>query len=244
MKRILLLMLSLAVFVSCKKKEEAAPAAPEPVKTGSITLNVLSYDSLGDVLANHSGIRVILNSSNSATTGVSGSVTFNNIEYGTQYPSLLKDGYDGPPTGVTLNSASTSSTLPFPKRSAFKVQNYAGQAYNKDSIIITFNLDRAMPAGKYSKIAIITGTVSGVNASNFEVVDIVTANSSSGLRYNISKLPAFNTWLVKLDSNALFFVNAIPLSYGLYVSNLTTKPVLLGENLFVPDNLVFKKNWI
>lgn len=243
MKKILVMALGVAVFFSCKKEEDETPVVSEPLKTGNLTINVSTYDSLGQILADHSGVRVILNSSRSATTDVSGIITFTSLEYGTYYPSLLKDGWDGPPTSLTLNSASTSSTLPFPKRSGFKAQSLTGQSYNKDSIIITFNLDKSMPSGKFSRIAIVSGTATGVNSTNFESADIVTANGSTGLRYNISKLPGFSATLVKLDSNAMFFVNVIPVSFGIYTSNLTPKPVLLGENLFVPDNLVFKKNW-
>ena len=117
-----------------------------------------------------------------------------------------------------------------------------GNIYNKDSITLTFNLSKTIPVGKFVKLAVITGTNNGLNPNDFASVDIVNLTSPNVVKLNIAKLPNLVAAIATL-SNTSFYVNAIPVTYGNYYSNLLFKSVLLGDNLYYKNNLIFLKNW-
>lgn len=155
-----------------------------------------------------------------------------------------KSGYDTAPLSITLNSANTLTVnLPFAKQSTYKMDTLIGQSLNKDSITLTFNLSKSIPSGKTVKLAVITGTNNGLNPNDFISVDIINLNSPNVLKLNVAKLPNFSNAIASLATNTNFYVNAIPVTYGVYNSNLLYKSVLLGDNLFYRNNLIFLKNW-
>jgi hypothetical protein len=244
MKKTLVLALGLALFFSCKKKkEETTDPEPEPVKYGTVNFTVLNYDSLGQLQADASGFNVKLNQTSlNATTGADGKVSFSNVQYGSLIPVVTKPDYEGVPVSYELNSPSFSASIPCAKRSTFKIINFAGYHVNKDSIAISFDLSQAPPAGKPVKIAIITG-LSGLTPGNYEVLDTFRLGTQNYAKYNLFNFPNFKNYVLQLDSGKTFYVGAVSMSYGLYNSNLFSKPVLIGEHLFSPDNLVFTKNW-
>ncbi len=244
-KNVLLLLVCFTFFY-CKKKEGALKdTTPEIKPTSSINFNVITYDTLGDVDANNVGLNISLyQTSFSATTNTTGLAIIGNLPYNTYVPILNKIGYDAPPVSVTLNNSNPLSiNLPFPKQSPYKMDTLIGHNFNKDSITLTFNLSKTIPTGKAIKLAVITGTNNGLNPNSFASVDIVNLTSSNIVKLNVAKLPNFTSAVGALASNSNFYVNAIPVTYGVYTSNLLLSPVLLGDNLFYKNNLIFLKNW-
>ncbi len=120
-----------SLFLACKKKKEDPIAEPEPVKTGAITIQVQAYDSLGDLLADASGVRVRLDASNTVTTDPSGKVSFSNMVYNTYLLDLFREGWDGPPMAVYFNAPTQTLTVPFAKRSGFKSAKSGGRSHSK-----------------------------------------------------------------------------------------------------------------
>lgn len=246
MFRNIILILVCFTFFYCKKKSDTqSETTPSPKPTSSINLYVTSYDSLGNVDNNNNSLPITFyQTSYSAVTNTVGIAAFNNLPYDTYVPILNKSGYDTAPLSITLNSANTLTVnLPFAKQSPYKMDTLIGQSLNKDSITLTFNLSKSIPSGKTVKLAVITGTNNGLNPNDFISVDIINLNSPNVLKLNVAKLPNFSNAIAVLATNTNFYVNAIPVTYGVYNSNLLYKSVLLGDNLFYRNNLIFLKNW-
>jgi hypothetical protein len=239
-----LIVFSMLVFVfSCKKKEDKKPVEPEPVKTGTLTVNIVLYDSLGQAEADRSGVTVKLaNTAFAGVTSAAGSVSFSGVTQGLHYPVFIKTGYEGPPTSINLDSEAKTTSVVVARLSPFNLNNLAGQPVNKDSITISFALDKAIPAGKTCRIAVLYDSLA-TSAQKFNGVEFITVASQNTINYNISQLTGLKTFLNKLPNGKPYYISAVPISYGLYESNLSAKPVLLGDNLFFPDNLTFYKNW-
>jgi hypothetical protein len=233
------------VFQGCKKKDEpSAQPAPEPVPVqhGDLIIKVVTYDTLGEPLSDHGNVKVALHTGQTATTSSSGEVKFSGLEYGTYAPSLLRSGYDGPPQTVTLNDKVSQAELPFPQHSTYKLSNLDCQVVTHDSITIYFKLDKPVPPGKTCKIAIITNTSSPVTASNYTSVDIISISTGTVNGINIAK-GNLKTFTGTLASGSAFYVSALPVSYGLFASNITVKTNILGESLTSPGSIQLLKNW-
>ncbi len=242
MKRALILFFCVSLIFSCKK-ETKVPPVPEPTKTGTATFNVATYDSLGNPESDLSGVRVSLyQTAFSGTTGANGKVTFYDVPYGDLIPFLVKDGYDGLPISVALNSPELSVNLPCTKYSAYKVISLTGHVMGKDSIYISFTLDRPVPAGKVCKIAVVYSKNSSI-PSNFDTADSLLITSQHVQDINIAKLPNLRKALESLNKTESFYLNTIPVSYGICQSNLYGKQVLIGENLYPPSSLNLAKTW-
>ncbi|MDX2172730.1 MAG: hypothetical protein SFY56_06385 [Bacteroidota bacterium] len=242
----ILFILICFTFFNCKKKSETPEeATPAPKPTSSINIFVTSYDSLGTIDNNNGSLPIsFYQTSYSATTNTVGLALFSNIPYDTYVPILNKIGYDTAPLSITLNSANTLTVnLPFAKQSPYKMDTLIGQSLNKDSITLTFNLSKSIPVGKTVKLAVITGTNNGLNPNDFISVDIINLSSPNVVKLNVAKLPNFANAVAALATNTNFYVNAIPVTYGSYYSNILYKNVLLGDNLFYKNNLIFLKNW-
>ncbi len=240
----LILLVCFTVF-SCKKKTDTTTdTTPAPKPTSSINFYITSYDSLGNIDANNSALTVSLyQKPYSAVTNTAGLATVSDLPYDTYVPLINKIGFDYAPLSVTLNTANTLTVnIPFAKQSPYKMDTLIGTIYNKDSITLTFNLSKTIPAGKFVKLAVITGTNNGLNPNDFASVDIVNLTSPTVNKLNIAKLPNLVAAIATL-SNTSFYVNAIPVTYGNYYSNLLFKSVLLGDNLYYKNNLIFLKNW-
>lgn len=250
---IILLIVSFVFFISCKKDEQKPLGEHPPLEHFSVNCNVTSYDSLGNIDANNIGITLTLQpvyvdqSHNGyiATTNTAGVAVFQNIVENSYIPNINLLGYDCAP--LLFKSGGPSSTvnvnLPFAKQSPYKMDTLIGQNFNKDSITLTFNLSKSIPAGKFVKLAVITGTNNGLNPNDFVSVDIVNLTSPNVVKLNVAKLPNFLAAVNGLATNTNFYVNAIPVTYGSYYSNILYKSVLLGDNLFYKNNLIFLKNW-
>jgi len=243
MKKFGYLFFALGLILSCKKEEPTPPKEPEPIKTGTIILNIQAYDSLGEQVTDNSGARVKIGSLATVTTDVSGTLTFNNLQYGDYFPSILRDGWSGAPAKISLSAPSTSVTLPIAQRSGFKAQSLTSQIVTKDSIIVSFILDKQIPAGKFAKIALIAGPTNALKFNDYHSADLFNVYNNTVTNLNIAKFANFKNWIADLDSNATFYINTIPVSYGEYQSNISVKPQLLGENLFPPDNWLLQKDW-
>lgn len=242
--KLLFLVLNCLLLLSCKKDSDTS-STPEPVvtSTGDLNLQVQLYDSLGNVETNRSGVKVLLASSSySALTDSNGTVSFKGLKYGTYYPSITKDWYEGAPVSVQLNSAAASAILPLARFSYFKLINLSGQVYNKDSIVVSYYLTNSIPAGGSCKLAVISSTAA-LSAYNFSSVDLISTQTQQVTKQNIAFLPNLRSWLGKIKDSSVFYVDIIPVSYGTYYSNLSQKTVLLGRNPATSNNLPLKKNW-
>jgi hypothetical protein len=244
MNKYTLLFFALLVVFSCKKKEEPKPADDTPpIIYGKVIVTVQSYDSLGQELSDNSHVRIKLGSRPTVTTIASGEVVFDNLAYGDYFPSILRDGWAGAPTKVTLNAPEVSVSVPIAQHSSFQAQNFTSQIVTKDSIIVSFKIDKDIPIGKSTKIGLIAAPNSSLKFNNYESADIFEISTNAVNNLNIAKFANFKSMLAGLDSNAIFYINVIPVSYGEYISNIGIKPQLLGENLFPPDNWLLQKDW-
>ena len=245
LKNIILILVCFTLFCCKKKKDTSEESTPTPKPTSSINIYVVSYDSLGSIDNNNNLIPVsFYQTSFSATTNTAGIAVFNNLPYDTYIPIINKIGYDVAPLGLTLNSTNIlTAILPLAKQSPYKMDTLIGQNFNKDSITLTFNLSKTIPAGKTVRLAVITGTNNGLNPNDFVSVDIVNLSSPNVVKLNVAKLSNFANAVAALATNTNFYVNAIPISYGPYYSNILYKSVLLGDNLYYRNNLIFLKNW-
>jgi hypothetical protein len=245
MKRISILFLCLAVAFSCKKKKEEEPnPEPEPVKTGTVHFTVQTYDSLGQLKNNHSGVTLTLyqGSGLSVMTDSSGKLTINNVNYGEVIPVLQKTGYEGAPVRLTLNSESASLTVPCAQYSPYKVQNLTGFVSNPDSIAISFSLNKPLPMGKSCKIAVLFSDTT-ISPGNPGILDTVRIFSQVVQKLNVANLPNLKSALIVMKKDKNFRISAVPVSYGIYFSNVFGKQVLIGENPLFPAQLTFNKNW-
>jgi hypothetical protein len=244
MKKTALFLVFTLFFLNCKKKKDETPVTePEPIKTGSVGIKVVSYDSLGQVLTDNSGIRVKLDATHTATTDMQGSVVFPGLNYGTYYPTFVKDDFDSSPVQVSLSEPSVSVSFPVAARSPYRATNFTSQIVTKDSIPVNFTIDRALPAGKQIKIALLFSTLGEVTAQNYMSCDIFSIATSTITNYDVSSLPNFKAKLSALDSNTTFYIKVLPVSYGEYKGNLLPNPALLGENVYPPDKWMLLKNW-
>lgn len=248
MKRVSILFLciatGLAVAFSCKKKkeEETAPE-PEPVKTGTVYFTVQTYDSLGQLKSNHSGVTLSLYQTGySVLTDSSGKVQLNNVSYGEVLPILQKNGYEGAPVRVTLNSPSAALTVPCAQYSPYKAMNLTGFAASPDSIAISFNLHQPLPMGKSCKIAVLFSDTT-ISPGNPGILDTVRVYSQVTQKLNVANLPNLKSALIVMKKNKNFRICVVPVSYGMYFSNVFGKQVLIGENPVFPGQLTFNKNW-
>ena len=116
-------------------------------------------------------------------------------------------------------------------------------AYNRDSIVVNFKLDRPIPIGKQVKMALITGADNTLSGSNYKALDIFFTGSDNVNQLNIAKFAAFKNYITALDSGTVYYIKVLPVSYGEYTSNVLGKKILLGDNLFPPDNWLIKKEW-
>lgn len=248
-KSIIISALFLFVF-ACKKKNDPEPTPqPEPEKTSSLTVKVIRYDSLGDLEIDYSGVNVsIANTSFSAVTNTAGIANFTGLPSKYQVPLLFKAGYDAAPFSVDLTNTPNYTTSPMPvaKISGFKVNqaSFSTQFIDKDSITISLTLDKAVPAGKMVKLAVLTGTNTGISALNYFSADIILLNSSSVVKRNIAKLPEFQSKLNTLTIGTNFYIKVTPVSYGLFESNLYNGKILLGDSEpYSPISPAYQKNW-
>jgi hypothetical protein len=246
MKTVATLLLGVSLFFSaCKKKEEPSPEQPPPpapVQTGELRIKVTAHDSLGDVTPQHEGVKVTLQTGATATTNSSGEVTFTGLPYGVYAPSLLKSGFEAPPSTANLQSSSQSVNLPVVQHSRYKLGNLQCMAQSENNITLYFNLDNAVPQGKSVKIAVLAHTVAPT-AANFLSADVVTITTQQVNGMPIAGLPGLKSTLTALPQGSVFYVSALPVAYGLYENNITVKPNILGESLHSPGSIQLIKNW-
>ena len=82
-----------------------------------------------------------------------------------------------------------------------------------------------------------------MNAASYTKLDMTAAGSTTVSNLNVAKLPGFKSLVSQLDSNAFFFVGAVPVSYGAWQPSPATAAIMLGDNELYPGNVTFKKNW-
>ncbi len=245
MFRVTAICLLILLAFACKKKDTPEKPAPEPEapKKGTLIIDVTTFDTTGTARSEHSGVKVLLQNGMSKITDSSGIVSFNDLNYGIYAPSLVKDGYDGAPVTFQLNAASQTFSLPCAMHSPYRTNSQQAYIVTADSIVMSFQLSKPVPAGALVKVAILTSTLSGMTAGTPQAADMITVSTQSVSNVNIAQLPGFKKFVATLSKEQIFFVSAVPLSYGLYNSNFSAAPVLVGENLFYPGNLQLKKNW-
>ena len=238
----MLLLVSVACW-SCKKEEPAQEPEPVPaeVQTGELKIKVIAVNAVGDTTADHNGVKVTLQTGATATTNAEGIVSFPGLTYGTYAPSLLKSGFEGPPVGIELKNPVQESNLPLAQHSAHQLSKLQCQVVSAASINMYFEVNLPCP-DKGLKVAILTHT-SAPTAGNFSSVDLVTVNSQTVNAMNIAGLPDLTAFLNTQVKGSVFYVTAIPVSFGLYKSNLLLKPNLLGEALYAYTTIQLIKNW-
>ena len=244
MKKRILFFLFTVVFLSCSKETRNPDTDLNPVEIGTLSINVLSYDSLGELENDFSGIKVDLNNANrTATTNSNGNVVFNDLTYGEVLPKLEKQFYESPELKVDLKTSFLDLNLFCSKFSAYKIENLNVKVFSADSITLSFNLNKPIPAGKVCKIAVLFSDTSFFSPDNFKSADVVAINNQSVQRINVAKLSSIGAALALLPNNKTFYLNAVPVSYGIYYSNLYQKKMLIGRNLYPPKNIELNKTW-
>lgn len=244
MKNGILALSVLVLFWSCKKEEPDAPATITPsVQTGDINLKLEFYDSLGQKTNAVAGQSVRLDAVNSGTIDANGEVVFKDIAQGNYYLSVVRDFFESTPLKIEHKSAVTTATVPFAAIAPWQAKNFTSVAYNRDSIVVNFKLDRPIPIGKQVKMALITGADNTLSGSNYKALDIFFTGSDNVNQLNIAKFAAFKNYITALDSGTVYYIKVLPVSYGEYTSNVLGKKILLGDNLFPPDNWLIKKEW-
>jgi hypothetical protein len=233
-------------FAGCRKKDDPQPQSPPavnaPPEKSVVSFYIVAFDSLGGTEQTAEGIEVkIIQTGQAAVTGTAGNVSFGDIPYGLITPVITREGYEGPPYGIEVKSPSMSVSLPCAKRSAFRILNLAGKVVNRDTINISFSFDKAVPAGKFVRIAVLSSADSLLTPDHYSTVDVITTGAKDN-EINVAHLPALKAALDQ-SQNPGFYLGVVALSYGLFESNLLSKPVLLGDNLFYPHNLALTKNW-
>jgi hypothetical protein len=244
MKKLVVLILCMLQLFSCKKKEaDPEPQQPAAPSVGSLELHIVAYDSLGGTQQDGSKIKVELpQTGTSATTNSLGIVSFTGLPYGYYAPVLTKHGYEGAPALITLSATSQAVSMPIAQRSTYLINNFHGYVAGQDSINIVFTLDKAIAAGKFCRLAILTSTLSSFTPNNFMTADLVTTNVNSDT-LNVAHLPALQASVANLPAGSPFYIGAVCVSYGLYESNQGEKAILLGDNLIFPANINFIKTW-
>jgi hypothetical protein len=241
-----LILPALLLFAECKKKDDPQAQSPvvvnEPPSKSTVSFYIVAFDSLGGTEQTADGIEVkIMQTGQAALTGTAGNVSFGEVPYGLITPVITKEGYEGPPQGIEVKSPSMSVSLPCAKRSDFRILNLTGKVVNQDTINISFSFDKAVPAGKFVRIAVLSSTDSLLSPDHYSTVDVITTGAKDN-EINVAHLPALKAALDQSQDPG-FYLGVVALSYGLFESNLQSKPVLLGDNLFYPHNLALTKNW-
>ncbi len=243
---IFLFLLLLVCTFSCKDKKKTDPAPqPEPQKFGTLNFTVVTYDSAGRMENDHSGVQVsLVQEKRAASTTSAGIVSFEDLPYGTHTPVLQKDYlYDAPLMSVYLQEAAFHAVLPFPRYCMYDLSNLNAQAYTDGNVYMSFNVSPSIPFGDTCKVVIIASQLAGMTHRKFTSADLIEIHSSKITDYNISLLPNFHNLLQDLDSAAVFYVSAVPVSYGLYQSNMQEIPQLLGRSPVYPGNIALTKRW-
>jgi hypothetical protein len=245
MKKLFVFCIAGLFIVSCKKNDnKKEQPTPEPPKTGTINFTVLAYDSLGQAEVGANGVNIsIYQTGLSAVTNSAGLASVSSVSYGLAVPVLSKIGYDAPPFSVNVNAPSVAVNIPVARVSPYKITTLNSQFINKDSMTLSFNLSQIIPAGKQVKMAVLFSDVSTFNVNNFKSVDFVNVSTQNISNLNFAKLSNFKAGVSPLPMGTPFYINIVAISYGIYNSNLSATPVLLGENLYYQNNLSFLKNW-
>lgn len=243
MKRFLSTLVFAFLFLSCKKEKPEDPAiVPVTVKSGTIIVKTLVYDSLGNTKDDKSGFRVLIQSGSSYTTDAGGEARFEDMEYGIYYPDVFRSGYDAPLTLVNLNVPEVTAVIPVARRSHYEISNFSGQGFGKDSILISFDLNYTVPAGQVCRVALFADSLSSPGELAFMSADVLEIHGNVK-SLNIARLPEFRSAVEAIEENSNFFISVTPVSYGKYKSNAQAKPIILGENQKKVTVVPIQKNW-
>lgn len=233
-------------LLSCKKEDNQPAVQQEPEKPkGSLTVNIQSYDSLGNLESNLSGVAITITTNISCTTNTLGSCSFSGLNQAVYVPIINKLNYEYLPSSVTINSSglNKSLTVPIAKISNYKLLNLSVSVKHKDTIHVNFNLHRPITGGQAIKLAVISGTNSGLSPNNFSKVDYFNINNHNIIQYNIAGLPELKTSLASLPLNGKIYFSIIPVTFGDAYSSVFNANILLGENQIYPGTKQITKNW-
>jgi len=239
-----LLLLVFLATGACKKDEPAKePQTEQPVtQTGELKIRVTTVNGIGDTIADNEGVKVTLQTGATATTDAQGVAVFPDLPYGSYAPSLLRTGYEGPPVAILLQNSAQLADLPLVKHSDYKLNNLQCQAFTANVINLYFNVNMPIPSGKVLKIAVLTHSAAPTAAS-YSSADLITTNTETVSALNIADLPDLKAYLKTIVQGSVFYITAVPVSYGLYKNNITVKPSLLGESVYAYSTIQLIKNW-
>ncbi|MCW3076475.1 MAG: hypothetical protein JWO32_1084 [Bacteroidetes bacterium] len=222
----------LLICFSCKKKSSASEEQTTPaVENGNLNINILSYDSLGNLEAKTYNTSVFLSgTSYSATTDSNGNVSFS-LPPATYAPSVLRPKYEGVPFSAVVSSKNTSSVSSFvAQNSTYSLQITNANAVNQSSVTLSMNLSQSVPAGKQVKVAVLFGTTSALSVNSYSVVQEFFLAQQNNPNYNICS-GSLQTAINQLTSGSTFRLLAVPVSYGNYFSTVLNKNILVGDYL-------------
>ncbi|MGZ4099954.1 MAG: hypothetical protein ACXVNM_13795 [Bacteroidia bacterium] len=228
---ITILFISLLVF-SCKKKQNSTTETPAPAEeNGILNITINSYDSLGNIEAKTYSTSVFLSgTSYSGTTDTNGKISFN-VPPSTYVPSVIRPKYEGVPFLANVASNSITSVNSFVARnSPYVLTINFGNPVNQDSVTLSMNLNKSIPAGQSVKVAVLFGANSSVGVNSYTVFNQFNLTQTSNPNFNICK-GAIKTAINQLPTNTNFFLVAVPVTYGNYYSNILNKNILVGDNL-------------
>jgi hypothetical protein len=220
--------------------------------TNTVDCYVTLYDSLGGYESDKSNVIVSLPGVlQSVITNTFGHASFLGIAAGTVQPALSKSGYDYASQKFVFAATQPFSFNTFmAKHSPYKLTLTNFSLVNKDSIALNFFLNKTIPSGKNVKIAVLAGDAASTSVNNFKAVDFfnVSGSNTNFTNKNIAKLFGIDTYLNASIANGqkCYFV-VVPVSYGVITSNVTSKDVLIGENVPIQGSptatFQITKNW-
>jgi hypothetical protein len=198
---------------------------------------------LGNTENTQSGILITLHTGQSASTNSAGVAVIDDLPYNDYAPAIAKPDYEGAPLYIHLKSDRETASVPLARRSPFYIGNLSSKAFSSGNIVIDFSLNKGIPAGKKCRIAILADTNSTVNPKNFLTSDTLNISASVVSGLNIGGLSGFSQLVDSRRQFGNIYVMAVPVSYGLYNSNLLGRNIPLGANFYPSSTTVFTKTW-
>lgn len=237
MRFIAILIPALLLFASCKKKDksEESTTTPSTPANGTFNIAIASYDSIGGLEAKVLNTSVFLSgTSYSATPDTNGFVSFS-VPPGQYFPSIVRSNYEGSPFFAVIGSNNTTNASAIVARnSPWALQIANGQSFNPDSVTLSMNLNKPVPAGKLVKVAVIFAPTPPVTVHSYSVCQEFYLSQANNPNFNVCK-GAIKAAIASLPSGVTtsqpFYLLAVPVSYGNYYSSFLAKNVLLGDNL-------------
>lgn len=237
MRFIAILLTAAAIFASCKKKDKDSGSSTAAVSKANGTFNIAisSYDSLGYLDSKVLNTTVFLSgTSYSGNPDTTGMISFS-LPEGNYFPSIIRSNYEGSPFFSNVASGGvTNASAIIARNSPFGLQIGSAQAVNPDSVTLSLNLNKPVPAGKLVKVGVIFSSNTPISVNSYNVYQEFYLSQTNNPNFNVCK-GAIKSAIAGLASGTStptpFYLLAVPVTYGNYYSSFLGKNVLLGDNL-------------